>query len=219
MRNQVSFKQFNPSKPSKYGLLFKPINDARYPYTFITAPYSGKPVGDAGEFYISGCDEIVKSLISRLEKSTDLKGRNISFDCLYTSIPQCKWLLERQITSVGTLKTNRRGIPDEFKSLEGRVEFSYKVLWEMPSKRLVLHSYVVKKKSSGLRNVLMLSSVQPLLGVIKDDDKFKPAIYTLYDFTKGGTNIVDQTVGFTPASQSRLDGQWWHSFSFWTHAE
>lgn len=107
MRNQVSFKQFNPSKPAKYGLLFKSINATRYPYTFITAPYSGKPVGDAGEFYISGCDEIVKSLISGLEKSTDLKGRNVSIERLYTSIPLCKWLLERQITSVGTLKTNR----------------------------------------------------------------------------------------------------------------
>ena len=31
MRNQVSFKQFNPSKPAKYGLLFKSINAARYP--------------------------------------------------------------------------------------------------------------------------------------------------------------------------------------------
>ena len=130
MRTQLSFKQFNPSKPAKYGLLFKSINCARYPYTFITAQYSGKPVGDAGEFYISGCDEIVKSLISRLEKSTDLKGRNVSFDRLYTSIPLCKCLLERQITSVGTLKTNRRGIPDGFKSLEGRAEFPAKCCWK-----------------------------------------------------------------------------------------
>ena len=61
---------------------------------------------------------------------------------------------------------------------------------------MVLHSYVVKNKSSGLRNVLMLSSVQPHLGVTKDDNKFKPAIYKLYDFTKGGTDIVDQRVGF-----------------------
>ena len=196
MRNQVTFKQFNPSKPAKYGFLFKSINAARYPYTFIAVPYSGKPVGEAGDFYISGCDETVKSLIARLEKSTDLKGRNVSFDCLYTSIPLCKWLLEHQITSIGTLKTNRRGIPDEFTSLEGREGFSYKVLWEVPNKKLVLHSYVFKNKSSGLCNVLMLSTVQPLLGVTKDDKKFKPAIYKLYDFAKGGTDIVDQRVGF-----------------------
>lgn len=62
----------------------------------------------------------------------------------------------------------------------------------MPSKKLVLHSYVVKSKSSGLRNVLMLSSVEPLLGVTKDDKEFKPAIYKLYDLTKGGTDSVNQ---------------------------
>ena len=35
MRMQISFKQFNPSKPAKCGLLFKSVNVARYPYTFI----------------------------------------------------------------------------------------------------------------------------------------------------------------------------------------
>ena len=32
-RNQISFRQFNPSKPAKYGLLFKCINEVIYPYT------------------------------------------------------------------------------------------------------------------------------------------------------------------------------------------
>lgn len=86
MWNQVSFKQFNPSKPAKYGLLFKSANAARFPYTFIVTAYSGKPVGEAGEHYIPGCDDIGKSMISRLQSSTDLRGRNISFDRLYTSI-------------------------------------------------------------------------------------------------------------------------------------
>ncbi|CAH1242583.1 Hypp6857 [Branchiostoma lanceolatum] len=58
-----------------------------------------------------------------------------------------------------------------------------------------IHSYEVKKKETGLRNVLMLSTVPPLLAVTKDDKKFKPAIYKLYDFTKGGTDIVDQRMG------------------------
>ena len=32
----------------------------------------------------------------------------------------------------------------------------------------------------------------PILGVTKDDGLKKPAIYKFYDFTKGGTDIVDQ---------------------------
>lgn len=36
----------------------------------------------------------------------------------------------------------------------------------------------------------------PLLGVTKDNKKTKPATYKLYDFTKGGTDIVAQRAGF-----------------------
>ena len=32
MRNQISIKQYNLNKPAKYGLLFKSINDARFPW-------------------------------------------------------------------------------------------------------------------------------------------------------------------------------------------
>ena len=56
-------------------------------------------------------------------------------------------------------------------------------------------SYVVNTKSSGKRNVLVLSTLNPILGLTKDDGKSKPAIIKLYDFAKGGTDIVDQIMG------------------------
>ena len=49
MRNRVSFKQFNTNKPAKYGLLFKSINGARYLYSFVSAPYCGKPKSEPRE--------------------------------------------------------------------------------------------------------------------------------------------------------------------------
>ena len=42
--------------------------------------------------------------------------------------------------------------------------------------------------------MLLLSSVQPILGVSKNP-KRKPSIYKLHDYTKGGTDIVDQCMG------------------------
>ena len=87
MRTQISFKQYNPSQPAKYGLLLEAINAARYPYTFITATYCGKPVGDSGEHDVSGTFEVVKKIVYRLESIFSLAGRNISFDRMYTSIP------------------------------------------------------------------------------------------------------------------------------------
>lgn len=67
MRTQVAFKQFNPSKPAKYGLLFKSINAARYPYTFVTAPYAGKPQEEGGNYYFPGTENITRHLIDRLD--------------------------------------------------------------------------------------------------------------------------------------------------------
>lgn len=37
--------------------------------------------------------------------------------------------------------------------------------------------------------------MQPILGCTKDDGKKKPQLYKLYDFTKGGTDIIDQRMG------------------------
>jgi len=34
MRNQIAFRQYNPNKPAKYGLLYKSLNDARFPFTY-----------------------------------------------------------------------------------------------------------------------------------------------------------------------------------------
>ena len=44
MRTQISFKQFNPSKPAKYGMLYKSINAFHYPFPFqlLCIPVSQK---------------------------------------------------------------------------------------------------------------------------------------------------------------------------------
>ena len=65
MRTQISFKQFNPSKPVKYGLLFKSVNAATYRYTFISSTDSGKPTGEGGQYYIQGTEAIYCSLSNR----------------------------------------------------------------------------------------------------------------------------------------------------------
>ena len=55
---------------------------------------------------------------------------------------------------------------------------------------------MVKTKSSGKLNVLLLLTVPRFFATGKDDSKSKPAIYKLYDFSKDGTDIIDQRMGF-----------------------
>ena len=86
MHTQVSFKQYNPDKPAKYGMLFKSINSARYPYTYQTIVYHGKPVGEPSTYYVTGTDNYTKYLVDKILEHKPLKGRNISMDRLNTSI-------------------------------------------------------------------------------------------------------------------------------------
>ena len=60
MKNRISFKQFNPNKPVKSGLLFKSINGARYPYSFVSTQYCGKPKNKPTEEYKQGTFEVTK---------------------------------------------------------------------------------------------------------------------------------------------------------------
>lgn len=202
-RNKIGFRQYNPNKPAKYGLLFRSVNATSYPYTYTAHVYSGKPENQTGPFYIQGVTETVQYLVSKMLEKNEVTGRNISMDRLYTSIPLAEWLLERKITMVGTLQSNRKGIPEEIKNTSGREAPSYRCVWELTKQKISLHSYVVHTKSTGKRNVLLLCTVPPIVGVTKDD-KRKPAVYKLYDMTKGGTDIVDQRMGsFTSKSKSR----------------
>ena len=63
MRNQVSIKQYNPNKPAKYGLLFKSLNDARFPYTYDSLVYAGKPEQVGGPYYIDTICDYIKTLV------------------------------------------------------------------------------------------------------------------------------------------------------------
>ena len=60
MRNQISFKQYNPDKPAKYGMLYKSINSARYPFTHQSHVYCGKLEQEPDENYVSGTINYVK---------------------------------------------------------------------------------------------------------------------------------------------------------------
>jgi len=164
--------------------LFRSINSVTYPFTFSTSVAAGKPPDGDGPFYHNKVIDLVKSVISKLEESVDIRGRNLTTDRYYTSYELAEYLLEHKITLVGTLQKNRRGIPAEVKSTHGREHFSYEVYWSRTNDNISMHSYVVKPKSSTMKNVLLLASMPPLLGRTTDDGQLKPAIYKFYDFTK-----------------------------------
>ena len=193
MRTRIAFRQYNPSKPAKYGLLFKSLNDARVSYTYRSLVYAGKPQQLPAQHYVSGNENYVRGLIEAVDQKQGLQGRNLSMDRLYTSINLAQLLLQKRMTCIGTMQQNRVGIPEDLKKTNDRELLSTRQLWEKTKSDLVLTSYVVSS-SKGKKNVLVLSTTKPLQGVTRDDGCRKPAVIKLYDFTKGGTDNVDQRI-------------------------
>ena len=62
---------------------------------------------------------------------------------------------------------NKPGIPKELKVIDHRWELSSEIYWETEGSK-VLTSYIVKT-SKCMKNVMILSTVQPILGVTTDD--------------------------------------------------
>ena len=98
-------------------------------YNCMLVMYAGKPIGELGPHYICGTEEIVQSLVNFLESHDNLQGLNISCDRFYTSISLVNWCLLRNITMVGTILTNGKGV-GSIKSLDSREDLGSKVYWE-----------------------------------------------------------------------------------------
>ena len=74
-----------------------------------------------------------------------LTGRNISLDRYFTSITLAQWCLEKKISIVGTMRTDRKGIPKGIKELRDREEKPTKYCHSEDNK-LLLVSNIDKKK-------------------------------------------------------------------------
>ena len=70
----------------------------------------------------------------------------------------------------GNLNSNRKGLPKEIKETKGRKENS-SISSKSGKDEATLNSYVVKTKSSGMRNVLLLQTTNPAHYVTQDDKK------------------------------------------------
>ena len=64
---------------------------------------------------------------------------------LYTNVRLLEYLLDNEITVAGTVNSNKKGIPEEMKKVEGRPVGDYKILYQEDGKTS-LHSWIVKSK-------------------------------------------------------------------------
>ena len=133
-------------------------------------PYTRKTV-EVTESYIKDTLTLVERIVEGFEQhGYSLKGTNIPMEHYYTSILLAEWLYDKNITCIGTLNSNRKGLPKKIKETKDREENSW-ISCKSDKGEVTLNLYVVKTKSSGMRNVLLLQTTNPAHYVTQDDKK------------------------------------------------
>lgn len=147
-------------------------------------------IGEPTEHYVQGAAKsIITCLDAYVAQGNSVQGCNITIDRAYSQVTAIQAICKRfKVTIVGTICNNRKGLPVHFKNTTGREIGDYQVLWDTES-NMNIHSEIVRKKSGKLINVLLISTMVPIIGLTKDNKK--PAIINLYNYTMGGTDIVD----------------------------
>ena len=109
-------------------------------------------------------------------------------DCYFTLITLADWVIMKQFSIVETMHLDRKGIPKEIKSMEGRERTSTIYAYQSNGDGLLV-SYIDKKKA-GMKNIVVLATMHTSVSVTKDQ-RVKPNIHTFYDHTKGEVDVVD----------------------------
>ena len=210
-RGHIGFKQNNPQKSAKYGLLYRSLCESTVNYTYFSLAYTGKPEvvgGNGAKGYTTGTDEYTKYLVNGLSRCTSIQGCNISMDHYLMSAFLAEWALQKKFRIVGTMRHNRKCIPKEVKVIGNRAE---KLVLYVYHKEKKNHARFDKKKS-GKKNVIVLSTMHDSLKVTKDQRK-KPQIHSMYNHTKGCLDVVDL---LSTSHSTRIKSKKWpiNAFAF-----
>ena len=110
-RGHLSFRQYLPAKPTKHGIKVWEACDMRNSFCFDFDVYLGHPMGPGGmEAQESALGK--KTVLKLTEKLRD-KHYYVYFDNYFTSIELLEELLQRETYSCGTVKSNRKGLPED----------------------------------------------------------------------------------------------------------
>ncbi|CAB3262494.1 unnamed protein product [Arctia plantaginis] len=168
------------------------MNDSGTNYMINAMPYTGKTTNTnglpQGEYYLK-----------ELSRPIHGTNRNITCDNWFTSIPVSESLLAEpyKLTIVGTVRSNKREIPEELKNTRSRPVGTSIFCFDGP---LTLLSYKPKLP----RMVYMLSSCDA--GAVINPTTGKPEIIIFYNQTKGGVDTFDQMC--SSMFSSRKSNRW-----------
>ena len=175
-KSRCPFTQYMPNKPDKFGIKFWLAADVDTKYMVNGYPYLGKDPSRPAK------QSLGESVVLKLVEPFLGKGRNVTTDNFFTSLPLAHKLLAKNTSLVGTTNKNKRSLPP---SAHQKAALHHTQV--MQSDRATLTIYQGKEK----KNVCILSTMHTSVE-IGDDPKKKPETVHYYNRTKVGVDVLDK---------------------------
>ena len=149
-------------------------------YLFNGFPYVGKDESRSGD--VSELTDVVMKIMKPFFK----KGHNVTRYNYFTSLGICLRLAKQGCSLVGTIRSNRREIPNNLQETCSLHHATIVKLADAAFATVTITKYQCKKSKS----VNILSSLHPNVAIsLENNPKKKPETYNK---TKLGVNVLDQ---------------------------
>jgi hypothetical protein len=177
---RVLFKQYIASKPGKFGIKIFWVCDASTSYCLCGLVYIGKMSVDAS--FQANSSSVAEAIVMQLCSPFLNKGRNITADNWFSSLPLVERLRELGTTYVGTIRANKRDLPPACMAMKDRKRGDTQFFY---SDGILLCSFWDK----GSKPVLLVDSFAKVGGNAQAG--VKPETVKFYNETKSGVDSMD----------------------------
>ena len=181
-RGRCSFIQYLPSKPDKYGIKIFWAADAENNFPLVAEPYLGRPLGADRQVNLG------RNVALRLSAPFFNSGRNVTTDNFFTDKELSDVLQNNGLTFVGTVRANKRFLPESFKSKRGLQLHASSFLFQDKTT-------IVNYQTKANKNVVVMSTMHHDRAVAPEAPKKKPDIVRFYNSTPSteGGNFTGRT--------------------------
>ena len=178
-RGRCSFLQYLPSKPDRYGLKIYWAVDVETNFPLYAEPYLGRPLGQERQVNLG------RNMAIKLSEPFFRTGRNITTDNFFTDIELADTLHKNGLTLVGTVRGNKRFLPEQFKQKRSQVLHGSTFVFQE-------NTTLVNYQSKRDKHVVVLSTMHHDKSIDPESFKQKPDIVTFYNSTKGAVDAMDK---------------------------
>ncbi|KAF8785039.1 PiggyBac transposable element-derived protein like [Argiope bruennichi] len=201
-KGRLVFKQYLPKKKSKFGVKFYQLCESSTGYIWNSLVYTGRdmPLWQNANNY-SSTTNIVMTLMENLLG----KGYCVTLDNFYTSPELAEILITNKTDVYGTLRSYRRGIPQEIKDRNIK---KGEIIGFQKGKMCIL-KYMDKKPIHMLSTIHTIDFVEKCKrkkksnGDIEEIKTKKPKAVLDYNRTMGGVDMADQCLSYYPTVRNQ----------------